>query len=79
MNLIGIALVLVLLLLGARYLHQHSPKQLQRRRIKSLYIACGGDQDLVERLIFAETERAPDVDLGEAARRARERLIRDRR
>jgi len=78
-NVIGLILVFVLCVLGARYLYQHSPKQRERRQIKALMLACDGDQELVERLIFAEMEREEGIGYGEAARRARNRLARDRR
>ncbi len=78
-NAIGIVLLLVLLALGGRYLYQQSPKRRERRRIKALLLACDGDQELCERLIFAEMERDASLGFGQAAQRARERLARDRR
>ena len=78
-DLIGIALVAVLLVFGGRYLYQRSPKQRERRQIKSLMIDCDGDQELAERLIFAEMERQEGLSFAEAARRARNRLRHDRR
>lgn len=79
MNVIGIALAVVLGALGLRWLSAQSPKRHERAQIKALLIECDGDQDLVERLIFAEMEREEDIAYGEAARRARNRLKRDRR
>jgi hypothetical protein len=79
MNLIGIALAVVLAALGLRWLLAQRPKRRERAQIKALLIECDGDQDLVERLIFAEIEREDGIAYGEAARRARNRLKRDRR
>ena len=79
MDLLGILLVVVLLVLGGRYFHRRRPKQRERRQIKALLLACDGDQELVERLIFAEMEREDGIGFAEAARRARHRLSRDRR
>jgi phage terminase small subunit len=59
--------------------YRRSPKQLRRKQIAALRRACGGDQELVERLIFGELQRNPKLDYAEAARRALERLARDRR
>lgn len=78
-DVLGIILVLVLVALAARYLYRRSPKQRERREIKALLLACRGDQELAERLIFAEMERQQDIGFGEAALRARRRLQRDRR
>jgi hypothetical protein len=78
-DVLGIILVLVLVALAGRYLYRRSPKQRERRAIKALMLACGGDQELAERLIFAEMERQQDIGFGEAALRARRRLSRDRR
>jgi hypothetical protein len=79
MNVIGIALAVVLGALGLRWLSAQRPKRRERAQIKALLQECGGNQDLVERLIFAETEREEGIGFGEAARRARNRLKRDRR
>jgi hypothetical protein len=79
MNLIGIALAVVLAALAVRSLIAQRPKRRERAQIKALLVECDGDQDLVERLIFAEMERDDDIAYGEAARRARNRLKRDRR
>jgi hypothetical protein len=78
-DLLGVALVVVLIVLAGRYLYQRSPKQRERRQIKALLIACDGDQDLAERLMFAEMEREDGIAFAEAARRAQKRLARDRR
>jgi len=79
MNLMGLALVAVLVMLGARKLYAKRPKQRERTKMRDLLLACHGDQMVAERLIFAELQRAPGLDFGEAAHRAHQRLQRDRR
>ncbi|MGD8861935.1 MAG: hypothetical protein PVI30_18130 [Myxococcales bacterium] len=79
MDVLGIALLIVLLVVGVRWLYKQSPKQRERSEIKALLQECDGDQELVERLIFAEMRRQEGISFTEAARRARRRLKRDRR
>lgn len=77
--------LLLLLVVGAlvvvavRKLHARSPEQRTRRQIQALKLACNGDQELVERLIFAELQKSPGIDYGEAAGRALANVRRDRR
>jgi hypothetical protein len=78
-RLIGYILLAVLALLALRWLLARRPKVRERTQIKALLRACDDDQAMAERLIFAEMERDPDISFGEAARRARWRLTRDRR
>ena len=78
MNVMGLAIVAVLALLAFRYFRDVRPKRKTRSAFQELLAACDGDQDLAERLVFAEVQKAPDLDLGEAARRARKRLLKDR-
>lgn len=79
MDVLGLILVAVLLALGARWFLARRPKRRERAEIRRLLIDCDGDQDLVERLIFAEMQRQEGIGFAEAARRARNRLRRDRR
>ena len=79
MRVMGMALLLVLVVLGGRWLYERRPARRERREIKELLLLCDGDQDLVERLVFRELERAEGLSMEQAARRARRRLARDRR
>ena len=79
MDLMGLAIVVVLVIFAYRYIDGRRPKKRERRELTELMEDCNGDQDLVERLIFAEMENHPNMDFKEAARRARARLSRDRR
>lgn len=72
-------LVLVVIAVVVQRIHQRSPRQRTRRLIRELKLACHGDQDLVERLIFAELQQSPSIDYAEATRRALARVERDRR
>jgi len=74
---LGLILIVAIAGLGI-YLYRRAPRQRVRKQVRALLLACRGDQELVERLIFAELQRA-DVSYDEAARRALARLIRDRR
>jgi hypothetical protein len=47
--------------------------------VRRLTRDCGGDRELVERLIFAEMQRDSSISMSVAASRARRRLARDRR
>ena len=78
LSVVGLCLVLVLAVVGYRQLDKRRPKQRQRAAIKALLQECHGDQELCERLLFAELERAPQLDYTQAAVRARKRLMRDR-
>ena len=78
MDLLGIALVAVMIIVAARALYQRRPVTRQRTRMRELVRACHGDSELAERLVFAELQRAPGLDLGEAAHRAFKRLSRER-
>lgn len=46
---------------------------------KKLFIACRGDQELVERLVAHEVSRRPGLSRREAVRSAFERLKNDQR
>jgi hypothetical protein len=77
MNVLAVVLVVALLAFLATRLRERSPKRLERKQIRALRLACKGDQDLVERLLFAELQRSGDISYAEAASRALARLIRD--
>jgi len=77
-QLLGTLVSLLLLGLAGRYFWMRRPRARQRAQIQALRREAGGDQDLVERLIYAELEREPELSYEAAARRARERLKRDR-
>ena len=79
MSVLGLVLLAVLGVLGGRYLWTQRPAAKRKRHMTALLEACHRDQELAERLIMAELESTPDLDFGEAARRARARLIRDRK
>ena len=79
MDILGLILLVVLLVVGGRWLWSRQPKKVERSHIKALMMQCHGDQDLVERLIFAEMERTPHISMGEASVRARKRLLSDLR
>lgn len=49
-----------------------------RAEARALVHDCHGDQELAERLIFAEIERDESLTISAAARAARDRLKRDR-
>ena len=75
----GVAVVVVLLLVAARWLFERQPQRRERNQIKDLLLLCDGDEALVERLIFRELERDGSLSMGQAARLAARRLSRDRR
>jgi len=79
MDLMGLAIVGVLVVFAYRYIDGRRPKKRERRALGELMEDCNGDQELVERLIFAEMEHHPEMNFSEAARRARARLARDRK
>jgi hypothetical protein len=79
MKLLGIILIAVLATLALRWLLTQRPKERQRAQIKALMRECDADQELAERLLYAEKDREDGIPFGEAARRARQRLRRDRR
>lgn len=78
MNVLGLLLAAVLLFLGGRYFYGRYRQGRMRRAVHALRAQCGGDQALVERLIFAEMQKDESLDITSAARRARLRLERDR-
>lgn len=79
MSVLGLILVGVLGVVIARWLWSRRPKSRERAELTALMRAVDGDQELVERLIFAEMEREEGLSFTQAARRARVRLERDRR
>jgi len=78
MDVLGIILVAVLLAIGARALYAQRSKSPTRKHMRELIRACHNDAAMAERLVFAEMNRQPGLDIGEAARRARQRLLRER-
>lgn len=79
MDVLGVIVVAVLLALGVRWLIARSPKRRERAQLARLLADCDVDRDVMERLVFAEMQRDEGIGFGEAARRARNRLRRDRR
>ena len=79
MSILGLALLAVLAVFAVRWLLAQRPARKERDQIRALMLECDGDQELVERLIFAEMQRHEGIGFGEAARRARRRMNRDRR
>jgi len=75
----GLAVLAVLAVFAYRFIDGRRPKKRERRELTELMQACDGDQDLAERLIYAEMEHQEGLSYAEAARRARARLARDRR
>ncbi len=79
----GFALVAAMLVMGARWLlpklQARTPKGRERAAFRALLKACYGDDRQAQRLIFGEMERDPSLGFGQAAKRARRRLERDRR
>jgi hypothetical protein len=79
MDVMGLALLAVLVVLGGRWLYERQPARRERNQIKELMLLCDGDEELVQRLVFRELEREPELSMGQAARLAARRLRRDRR
>lgn len=78
MNPLALVLIAVLLGLAGIHLYRRFGRKRKRSEIKALLEDCNGDQDLVERLIFAEMQRDESLTIHAAARAARVRLQRDR-
>jgi len=83
MDVMGIVVGIVVLVVAARWLYPRfvaqTPKGRERAQLRALLQSCHGDEQLVERLIFAEMQHDQDLSFEQAARLANRRLKRDRR
>lgn len=73
------ALVAVAGLVTIAWWTRRRSKRQRLDHVRALRLACKDDQELVERLMFAELQRDEQLDYAQAARRALLRLGRDRR
>jgi hypothetical protein len=83
MSVLGVAVLVAVVVVAARWLYPRlkarTPKGRERAQLQALLQACHGDEHVAERLIFAEMQQDHDISFERAARRARKRLLRDRR
>lgn len=79
----GLAVIVAVVVVAARWLYprlvSRTPKGRERAQLRALLQTCHGDEQLAERLIFAEMQQDERLSFEQAARRANKRLRRDRR
>lgn len=75
--LVPLAVAAVIAAAGYAYLRRRKPRG-PRSEARALIEDCNGDQEVAERLIFAEMQRDENMTLSAAVRAARVRLKRDR-